>query len=370
MEKELEQAFTGLCESARKNETRTLPDLFDSPEAMDEMELPSLRHFLAQNEVSLSRVEFMESAPGAAGDTDLARVFYSYRHSKLKKEMEPVSTEYTWFLFRKTEGGAWKAASKGAYLRRLAETRRWRRIEGERIVHHFDYSIKKSMDSIHAGCAQEEYARLLEFLGETGRASPLDYFVYNDEKSLPELGLEAGASGTRWIFSAQPCDLFQMTCQVLKAVNGRLPRFPLFGFAAYYTQFVAGGRYPIFPFSAEELPKKAAEAIKEIPPAAIGQLTSNVEFDRWAQMVSYFVHVSRKPFSAQFFLLLYASSFVKFLFESEEIGATPGERKEKILKVLKRGDGENFESIFKETAGLKLRKAEKSWLKALAKGRG
>ena len=370
MKAELEKAFTDLREAARKNDVRILPSLFDGPEAMDEMEVPSLRHFLAQNEVALHRVEVMDPAPGKE-EADLARVYYSYRPNKLKKEAEPFASEYTWFLFRKAPGGgSWKAAGKGTYLKRLAEIRQWRRIDGERIVHYFDYSIKKSMDAIHAGCAQQEYAGVLDFLGEKGGSFPLDYFVYDDAKSLPELGLEAGASGAHWVFSGHPCDLFQLSCHSLKGVNGRVPRFFLFGFAAYYTHIVAGGRYPIFNFSREEFPQKAAEMLRDMPPAAIGLVVSNVEFDRWAQVVSYFLHLSRKPFSAQTLLLLSSSSFVKFLFESEDIAPTAMERKEKVLKVLKKGNADNFENVFKETVGLKLRKVEKSWLKALAKGRG
>jgi len=370
MKTELEKAFTDLCAAAGKNDARLLPDIFDAPEAMDEMEVPSLRHFLSQNEVVLHKVEAMDPAPGTE-EADLARACYSYRPNKLKKEAEPFSSEYTWFLFRKAPGSAtWKAADKGLYLKRLSETREWRRMEGEKIRHYFDYSIKKSMDSINAGCAQQEYAGVLDFLGEKGGSFPLDYFVYDDAKSLPELGLEACASGARWVFSGHPCDLFQLSCHSLKSVNGRIPRFFLFGFAAYYTHIVAGGRYPIFNFSREEFSQKAAEMLRDMPPTSVGLVASNVEFDRWAQVVSYFLHLSRKPFSAQTLLLLYASSFIKFLFESEDIAPTAIERKEIILKVLKKGNADNFENVFKETVGLKLRKAEKLWLKALAKGRG
>lgn len=359
----LQEIFLRLCEEAKKKESRDLGGLFLSPEDMREFEIPSFQNFLKHNEVAFHKaVPLGGLSDEKEGEADFVRVFYSY---KPEKGLEPVSTEYTWFAFQKDmEKGKWKVAGKGAYLKRLAEIQNWRKIDGERIHHHFDYSIKKSMDPIHAGCAQGEYERLLKFFEEKGPDFPLDYFVFDGEKSLPEIGLEAGVSGRDWVFSNQPCDLFQLCSHLLRRLNGKIPRFFLYGFSVYYAQFIAEGRYPVVHASKEVFSEEAANIMKNIPPEKITKLVSNVEFDRWVQYVAFFTLVSNFRMHPHTAMLLISCSFVKFLFESEEFGSSPEERKAKVLNTLKKGTTEDFEDVFKKNMGLKLKKADKLWRKA------
>lgn len=359
MNTEIMDAFTGLCEAAKGKKNRDLLEFFYRPEDMDEFEVSSFQDFLKRYEVTFHKVLEL-------GDGDLVRVFYSYIP---EGSTDPVSTDYTWFPFRKTqENGTWKETGKGTYLKYLAELKGWRKIEGEKISHYFDYSIKKSMDAIHAECAQVEYVKLLEYWGEKGPDVPIDYFVFDDEKSLPELGLEASASGYDWVFSNHPCDLFQLATQALRGWNSRVPRFFLFGFSAYYAQFVAEGRYPVFNISRQEFSEQVHRILEGLPPEKITRLASNIDFDRWAQYVAFFAVISRMGAHPHTIMLLISSSFVTFLFESDAIGSSPADRKEKILKVLKEGTTENFEDTFKKVVGIKLKKADKLWRKALRKG--
>lgn len=367
MTEEIKKAFLNLCEKASTSDSKNLANLFYRSEDMDEFEIPSFQNFLRNNEVLCERVVSVNNASGEKEETGpVVRVFYSYKSAKSEK---PVSTEYTWFAFRKSDTGDWKVTGKGVYLKHLSQIRQWRRLEGDRITHYFDYSIKKSMDSIHAGCAHDEYKKLEEYMEEEGLESPLDYFVFDDEKSLSELGFEASTAGFDWIFSNQPCDLFQMCSQRLRRLNGRIPRFFLFGFSAYYAQFAAEGRYPVFNISKESFSGKVAEIMEGLPMDKATKLCSNVEFDQWAQYVALFTVMSRANVHPHTTMLLILSSFIKFLMESPDIGSSPSIRKEQLLKTFKNGTTENFENVFKEVTGMKLRKADKLWRKFLKKAK-
>lgn len=357
-----QEIFIRLCEEAKKKDSRDLAGLFRSPEDMDEFEIPSFQNFLKHNEVAFHKaVAVGDSSQEKTEETDFVRVFYSYTPEKGRA---PVSTEYTWFPFQKDpEKGEWKVSGKGAYLKRLSERQGWRRIDGEKIRHFFDYSIKKSMDPIHAGCVQGEYERLTKFFEEKAPDSALDYFVFDGEKSLPEIGLEAGTAGRDWVFSNHPCDLFQLCSHFLRRLNEKIPRFFLYGFSAYYAQFIAGGRYPVFNASKEVFQEETKNIMESIPVEKLTKLVSNVEFDRWAQYAAFFSLVSRSSVHPHTALLLMSCSFVKFLFESEETGGSPEERKAKILMALKKGTTEDFEDVFKKSMGLKLKKADKLWRK-------
>ncbi len=369
MSTELKETFAKLCETARGKGMDQLKSFFRRPSDMDEFEIESFQNFLKNNKVFFEKVEELgKPSTDSEEEGQIARLFYAYQPPKAEK---PILSDYTWFAFQKTpESGEWKVTGKGAYLKRLAQVGEWRVIKGESMNHFFDYSIKKSMDHINAGCAQDEYSKLLEYMEEKAPDTPMDCFVFDDEKSLPEIGLEAGTAGVDWVFSNQPCDLFQITSHLMRQLNSRVPRFFLFGFSAYYAQFVAEGRYPVVNASKDDFTQKAAEFFNEMPPDKMTKLVSNVEFDHWAQYVAFMIIMSKKGVHPHTIMLLISASFIQFLAESPDLGSSPEIRKEKILKLMKKGTTENFENLFKETTGLKLRKVDKLWRKWLKKAKG
>ena len=354
MEK-INNLFTEFVSNLKNNGSEDYQKYFCNSNDRFEFEIDAFKDFLRKHEV------FPDEFEPIPEKKSIAKLKYKYRDSS--GELEKRSDSSTWVPMKK-DGEGWKISNKGEYLKCLAESKKWRKIKTENIICYFDSFLKKTLDQINAESGSSGLIDIKKYL-DIEEKLDVSYIVYDDEKSLHELGFKSNLAGHDWIISNYPCDVFQLISLCLKRLNPELPKYFLYGFATYYAHYISKSSFPLFNFPKEDFDKFAFNSVKYGYYIKSIKLLSNTEFQKWTEMVSIMSILSQQKAHPNLMVFLMTASFMKFLFDSEALGESPDIRKKRIIEILKTGKVNDFEDTFKKITGLKLKKAEKLWKKDL-----
>lgn len=352
--KEITKNFTDFIANLKEDNSDDYQRYFCNLDDQFEFEIEAFKDFIQKQELSCEKIDFVDET------RNIAKL--KYRHKETGDSMER-SNHTTWLLLKKSKG-VWKISNKGEYLKCLAQSKKWRKIKTEHIIFYFDSFLKKTLDQINAESGVSELNSIRKYLNSEDELN-VSYFVYDDEKSLHELGFNSNISGHNWIISNQPCDVFQLVYLCVKRVNPELPKYFMYGFSAYYAYHVSKSSFPIFHFPKQDFDKLALNSIKYGYYTKILKLLNNLEFHKWIEMVSIMSILSQQKSHPNLMVFLTSASFIKFLFENKAIGENHEIRKKRVLEIIKSGKEKDFENIFRKITGLKIKKAEKLWKKDL-----
>ena len=353
MEK-INNLFTDFINNLKNDGSEDYQKYFCNSNDRFEFEIEAFKDFIKKHEVLPDEFELIPKKK------NIAKLKYKYRDSS---EAEKRSDNSTWVPMKK-DGNVWKISNKGEYLKCLAESNKWRKIETENITFYFDSFLKKTLDQMNAESGSSELINIKKYL-DIEEKLDVNYFVYDDEKSLHELGFKSNVAGHNWIISNYPGDVFHLISLCVKRLNPELPKYFLYGFSTYYAHYISNSSFPIFNFPKQDFDVLALNSIKYGYYIKIKKLINNAEFQKWTEMVSIMSILSQQKSHPNLMVFLITASFVKFLLESDAIGENKSIRKEKIIKILKTGKENDFEDTFKKITGLKIKKAEKLWKKNL-----
>ena len=352
---EIKNLFTEFVDNLKNNGAEDYKKYFCGPDDRFEFEIDAFKNFIENHEVLPDEIELVP------GKMNLGKLQYKYRDSSGGAEDRSDNT--TWMPMKK-DGEVWKISNRGEYLKSLAESNEWRKIETENVVFYFDSFLKQTLDQINAESGSSELINIKEYfnLEEDIKVS---YIVYDDEKSLKELGFKSNHAGHNWIISNHPSDVFQLTSLCVKRLNPELPKFLLYGFSAYYSYYISHSSFPLFNFSKQDFDRIALSSVEYGYYVKMIKLFNNAEFQKWTEMISVMSILSQQKTHPNLMVFLVTASFVKFLAENESIGENLDIRKKQLIEILKTCKESNFEKIFKDITGLKIKKAEKLWKKDL-----
>ena len=354
MEK-INNLFTEFVNNLKNNGSENYQKYFCRPDDRFEFEIEAFKDFIKKHEVFPDEFELIPK------NKNIAKLKYKYRNSS--GEAEERSDNSTWVPMKK-DGESWKISNKGEYLKCLAESKKWRKIKTENIIFYFDSFLKKTLDQMNAESGSSELINIKKYL-DIEEELNISYIVYDDEKSLHELGFKSNLAGHEWIISNYPCDVFQLISLCIRRLNPELPKYFLYGFSTYYAYYISNSSFPLFNFPKEDFNRLALNSIKYGYYIKIIKLLNNTEFQKWTEMVSIMSILSQQVAHPNLMVFLITASFFKFLFESETVGESPDIRKKRIIEILKTGKENDFEDTFKKLTGLKIKKAEKLWKKDL-----
>lgn len=348
------KSITEFIEHLKEDDFKDYQNYFHKPEDEFEFEIKAFKDFIQKRDILCKEIELVD------GKNNVAKLKYKYKN---RGETVERSDSTTWFPVKKS-GNMWKISNKGEYLKSLAKSKNWRKIETPQITFYFDSFLKKTLDQINAENAVSELINLKKFLYMENDLK-VSYFVYDDEKSLHELGFKSNVSGQDWIISNHPCDVFQLVSLFVKRNNPDIPKYLLNGFSAYYDFWISKSSSSIFNFSKQDFDRITFNSIRNGYYIKIKNLLNNLEFHKWTEMITIMSILSQQKSHPILMVFLTSSSFIKFLFENEVIGEIEEIRKKRILEILKTGKENDFENIFKKITGIKIKKAEKLWKKDL-----
>lgn len=319
-----------------------------------EFEMDAFQDFIKNRELSCEEMELVGEYK------NIARLKYRYKESGESTDRSDCTT---WFPMKK-DNNIWKFSNRGEYLRCLAESNKWRKIETPDINFYFDSFLKKTLDHINVEDGLSEFKTIKKFLNlEDG--SRVNYFVYDDEKSLHDLGFNSNMSGQNWIISNHPCDVFQFVSLCIKSINPELPKYFLYGFASYYAYYISKSCFPLFNFPKEDFDRFTLNVFRSGYYTKIKKLLNNLEFQKWSEMISIISILSQQKLPQNLIVFLIPTSFTKFLFENEIMGKNELTRKTRMLEIINTCRGKEFKNTFKKITGIKIKKAEKLWKKEL-----
>tara|TARA_B100000315_G_C14588011_1_gene594196 strand:+ start:2937 stop:4019 length:1083 start_codon:yes stop_codon:yes gene_type:complete len=349
MEK-INNLFTEFVNNLKNNGSEDYQKYFCKPDDRFEFEIEAFKNFIEKHEVFPDEFELIPKKK-------MAKLKYKYRDTS--GEPEERSDNSTWVSMKK-DGESWKISNKGEYLKCLAESNKWRKIKTGDITFYFDSFLKKTLDQMNAESGFSELINIKKYLNIYEELD-VSYIVYDDEKSLHELGFKSNLAGHDWVISNYPCDVFQLITLCMKRLNPELPKYFLYGFSTYYAHYISKSSFPLFNFPKEDFDKFALNSINYGYYIKIIKLLNNTEFQKWTEMVSIMSILSQQRAHPNLMVFLITASFVKFLFESEALGEIPDIREKRIIEILKTGKENDFEDSFKKITGLKIKKAEKLW---------
>ena len=349
MEK-INNLFTEFVNNLKNNGSEDYQKYFCKPDDRFEFEIEAFKNFIEKHEVFPDEFELIPKKK-------MAKLKYKYRDTS--GEPEERSDNSTWVSMKK-DGESWKISNKGEYLKCLAESNKWRKIKTGDITFYFDSFLKKTLDQMNAESGSSELINIKKYLNIYEELD-VSYIVYDDEKSLHELGFKSNLAGHDWVISNYPCDVFQLITLCMKRLNPELPKYFLYGFSTYYAHYISKSSFPLFNFPKEDFDKFALNSINYGYYIKIIKLLNNTEFQKWTEMVSIMSILSQQRAHPNLMVFLITASFVKFLFESEALGEIPDIREKRIIEILKTGKENDFEDSFKKITGLKIKKAEKLW---------
>lgn len=352
--KEITNNFTDFIANLKDDNFNDYQKYFCNLADQFEFEIEAFKDFIQKQELSYDKIDFVDET------RKIAKLIYKHKESDNSTER---SGHTTWFPMKKSKG-VWKVSNKGEYLKCLAESKKWRKIKTEHIIFYFDSFLKKTLDQVNAESGASEFNKMKKYLNLDDELK-ISYFVYDDEKSLHELGFNSNISGQNWIISNHPCDVFQLVSLCVKRANPELPKYLMYGFSTYYAYYISKSTFPVFNFPRQDFDMLALNSIKYGYYIKILKLLNNLEFHKWTEMVSIMSILSQQKSHPSLTIFLTSASFIKFLFENDAIGKNDEIRKKRILDIIKSGKEKDFENTFKKITGLKIKKAEKLWKKDL-----